>query len=324
MNWKKIVLISLSAITVIGTLLFIIKVQYDSITRLKAIESSIIETKNLGEGIVRSQSSYATKKDLENIIEDQKINLDKIKKDLEVFGATVKGVNTVKVISSGYSGTNLPSTEAKPREDVAPAAVVKDTYGYLKSSQWLRLNEPFKDGTNVPLGNVGFSAWQKNPWTLNITPRTYSTTTVYGSDDEGRLYAYSKVTIDVEGKQYTLPITESKMVQQYPTAKFSFNPKLYLGAEVGAILNDPKFDNTYNLSMSLFSYGKSKVLPTWTFVNLGLGYSISTENPMLMVAPVNYNIAEHLPLVTNLYIGPSLSIDKDRNVGLYFGIRVGL
>lgn len=322
--WQKIVLIALSVIAVIGTLLFIIKVQYDSIARLKVIESSIIDAKNLGEGIVRLQSSYATKKDLEKIIEEQKVDLDKIKKDLDIFGATVKGVTTVKTISSGYSGTNLPSSATTPREDAPQKAQVKDEFGYLTSSQWLKLNEPFTDGTKVPLGNIGFSAWKKNPWTLSLSPRTYSTTTVFGADEDGRLYAYSKVTIDVDGKTYTLPITESKMVQQYPTARFGFNPKLYLGAEVGAILNDPMFNHAYNLSLSLFSYGKSKVLPTWTFVNLGLGYSLNTENPILMLSPINYNLAEHLPLVTNLYIGPSVSVDKSKNIGLYLGFRVGL
>jgi hypothetical protein len=325
MSWKiKSLIISL-VVLVIGTLGFIVKYQYDSIAQLKVIETSVIESKEIGNGIIRAQSTYASKKDLENIIESQKINLDKIQKDLDILGAKVQSINTVKVVSSGYTGTNLSSTETKPREYKPTTNQATDTNLYLTESQWLILTEPFDDGTNVPVGKVGFSAWEKKPWSLEISKRIYSTITVYGIDKNGRNYAYSKVNIDVNGKQYTLPITESKLVEQYPTSSFSLNPRLYLGIDPGLTLKNPlAFEAAPNLSLSIFSYGKTKTSPTWTFANFGLGYAMNNYSPVLIVTPVNYNIAEHLPLVNNLYIGPSISLDTNKVIGLYLGIRVGL
>lgn len=320
MNWKITAGIITGTILLIGSLLFVIKVQYDSINRLKVIESSIIESKKLQDEIMRSQSSFATAKDLETIIKQQDMNIKTIKEDLAKFDAKIKGVNTVNVVSSGKKETNVASSSTTPQN----TNITEDKYSYLNNGQKLKLDEPFSDKINVPIGNVEFSAWKQNPWSINIYPRQYSTTTVLGLDSDGRHYAYSKSQITVNGKSYTLPITDAKLVEEFPSPSFTFNPRLYLSLNGGVLINPPQLETIPNLYLSLFSYGQTKINPTWSFLGIGLGYEINKRNPTFILSPVNYNVAKHLPLVDNLYVGPTVSVDTNRNIGITFGLSAAL
>jgi hypothetical protein len=336
MDWKTKTIVAGGTVLVMSVMGYIIKIQHDTVERLKFIETSVVESKDIGNGIIREQSSYVTKKDLEKMVNDQGIDLSAIKKDLSTLGANVDSISSVKVISKGYSADHIgststtpkdtvPSTDTTPRPDTTvKPAVAADPYGYQSSTQWLTLTEPV-GGNNVPVGKVGFSAWDPKPWSEQIAPRTYSSTTVLGKNDEGRTYAYSKFEIDVDGKKYIIPITEAKIAQEVPSPSFHFSPRLYLGVDFGVIANPPThFEVMPDLGLSFFSYGQTKLNPDWTFLTVGLGYETQTKGLALYLSPVDYNIANHLPFVDNLFIGPAFSLDPKGNVGLYIGIRVGL
>jgi hypothetical protein len=332
-NWKTKAGVVGGTVLVMSVMGYIIKIQHDTVERLKFIETSVVESKNIGNGIVREQASYVTKKDLENMVKDQGMDLAAIKKDLAVLGANVNGISTVKVVTQGYkadhvasSGTTPrePSTETTPRTDVQAATATQDPHGYQSATQWLNLSEPIGK-ENIPFGKVGFSAWDAKPWSEQISPRTYSSTTVLGKNEEGRTYAYSRFEIDVEGKKYIVPITEAKIAEEVPKPSFHWSPRLYLGVDFGVIANPPMhFEVMPDLGLSFFSYGQTKLNPDWTFLTLGLGYETQTKGIAFLLNPVDYNIAKHLPFVENLYLGPSMSLDPKGNFGLYLGIRVGL
>jgi hypothetical protein len=327
MDWKTKTITIGGVVLAMSVMGYIIKIQHDTVERLKFIETSVVESKNIGNGIVREQASYVTKKDLENMIKDQGMDLSAIKKDLSVLGASVNGISTVKVITQGYEANHLPSSNVTPRPpetNTNAANVNQDPYKYQTSTQWLSLNEPI-DKENIPFGKVGFSAWEDKPWSVQVSPRTYSSTTVLGKNEEGRSYAYTKFEIEVDGKKYTIPITEAKIAEEYPTPSFRFSPRLYLGVDFGAVANPPMhFELMPNLGLSFFSYGQTKINPDWTFLTLGLGYETQTKGIALSLSPIDYNIAKHFPFVENLYLGPSVSLDPKGNVVLYIVIRVGL
>jgi hypothetical protein len=327
MDWKIKAGVAGGTVLAMSVMGYIIKIQHDTVERLKFIESSVVDSKNIGNGILREQSSYVTKKDLENTIKDQGMDLAAIKKDLSVLGANVNGVSTVKVVTQGFNGNNIPSSGTTPRQDsgtdVKPA-VTADPHGYQSSTQWLNLSEPIGK-ENIPFGKVGFSAWQPKPWSEQISPRTYNSTTVLGKNEDGRIYAYTKFTIDVDGKKYTIPITDAKISEEYPTSSFHWSPRLYLGVDFGAIANPPvRFEVMPNLGLSLFSYGQTKLNPDWTFLTLGIGYESQITGISFFINPLDYNIAKHIPFVDNLYLGPSFSLDPKGNFGMFIGIRVGL
>lgn len=310
--WIKFGVI-IGIVTLIACLIFVA-------TKQTAIEKSIVEMKQLSDGIVRSQAKYVSRDDLEDFGKKLNINLSAIQQDLEVLGANLQGINSVIVSSSGSHHTNLPSTSTTPNN----ASNTIDSYGYLKNQQTIVINEPFEND-NVPFGEATFSAWKDKPWGLDIYKRQYNITTVIGQDENGRHYTYNKFTIEAKGKTYTVLIRDSKFEEVYPEAKFRFSPRLYLGVDGGVVVNpNPKAEMTPNIQVSFFSYGKTTIDPDWSLLGLGLGYETQIDRPVIILSPVSYNLGHHLPLVNNLHVGPSVSIDTAGGIGILGGIRVGL
>lgn len=334
-SWAKIGMIA-GAVVLLAVLLLIVKWQHDVINDQK---SFIVEMKQLRDDIVRAQAQQVSKKDLEDFAKNSNIDLKPIREDLSKLDAEIKGISNVLVSTPGFSGTNMASSSTVPRPDVGvggPTVVPcpnggsvecpnSDPFGYQSNSQVLVIREPFSDGTKVPFGETQFKAWQPAPWELKIYPRTYSVTTVLGEDEDGRHYTYHKFTIASNGKTYPVKIDNAKFVEEKPEAKFRFNPRLYMGVDVGAYVHPtPAAEVFPNLQVSLFSYGKTKTAPSWTFAGLGLGYASQAKELGVIVSPVNYNIAQHLPLVENLHVGPSLMVNTSGGVAILGGLRVGL
>lgn len=326
------ILIFLGATLLIGMLAFIIYQQHQISTRQTAIETNVVAQKNLIDGIVRSQSSWATKSDMEQFAKDNKINLEVIQKDLDKLHADVAAVNVILTSSDGQIGNNIPSTgtggsNPKPPTNKCPDGTPcpnSDPYGYQLKTQLLSLNEKFGN-LSVPIGSVGFSVWQAAPWSIDIKPRDYNVSTVVGHDENERLYFYNKFSVTVDGKAYDLPIKTATTEQVYPTAKWSFwNPRLYLGVSGGVNVSPVRGEFTPSLGVSVISYGKYKTQPTFTFLEVGAGYGTVSGKPQLVVTPVTYNVGEHIPLTKNIYVGPSIGVGTDGGVSFMGSIRVGL
>lgn len=336
-SWKWKAAVVGGVILLLFILIFIIKQQQDALDRLQYAEQSVVEMKQLRDDIVRAQASYATRKDVERIIKDSGVDLGTIEDDLKKLDAEIEGVNTVLSGTQGFRGTNLASTGENARTDPPrPSAVVEcpdgsavecpsqDEFGYLSATQYLRLDEPFGK-KKVPWGRAGFSAWKKKPWDLEVHPREYTVVNVLSTNDDGRHFVHSKFFVETEGKQYSIPITESKFVEVLPENRFRFSPRLYMSVDAGVKANPPlQGELVPNLQMSLFSYGSTRVNPDWTFLGIGIGYEAVMDGIGFVVSPVNYNIAHHMPFVENLHFGPSVGFDPGGNVFLLLGLRVGL
>lgn len=336
-SWKWKAAVVGGVILLLCILIFIIKQQRDALERLQYAEQSVVEMKKLRDDIVRAQASYATRKDVERIIKDSGVDLGTIEDDLKKLDAEVKGVSTVLTGTPGFHGTNLASTGESARSDPTRPQTVEcpdgtvaecpsqDKYGYLSATQYLRLDEPFENKKKVPWGKVGFSAWREKPWDLEIYPRKYRVVNVLSMNDEGRHFVHSKFFVESNGEEEAVPITESKFVEVLPESAFRFSPRLYMSVDAGVKANPPlQGELVPNLQMALFSYGKTKVDPDWTFLGIGIGYEAVVDGIGFVISPVNYNVAHHMPFVENLYFGPSVGFDPGGNVFLMLGLRVGL
>ncbi len=325
------------AIFVGGVLLFImgsviIWKQFQISTRQDAIEQQVVAQKELAEGITRAMAQYATKKDIEDFAKESNVNLKLIKDDLDKLNASVTAINHVVVVSKPQTGTNVPSTGTTPGENppaIPPTGMYHDPYGYQQNVQKLTLNEQFLGTTDtvasVPFGEVGFSAWKDKPWSYNVSSREYKVTTVLGTDENQRQYAYNKFAIAVNGKEHAVAINSSTFKQEYPMPKFSFfNPRLYLGVDAGVNVVKMRGEVSPNVSVQLMSYGRYKTQPDLSILQVGVGYGIDTKLPNVSLAPVMYNVGKHLPLMNNLYVGPSVHVNTSGDVGIMGGIRVGL
>ncbi len=177
----------------------------------------------------------------------------------------------------------------------------------------------------VPWGSVSFSAWRESPWDIDIYQRKYLANTVLGVDEEGRHFAYSQFSIETDGHKYLLPISNAQFLEQYPESKFRFNLLLHLGVDAGIIFAPPvRGDVMPNLQLSLFSYGKTKILPEWTFASVGVGYLTQNRSLGFLFSPINYNLGQPLPLINNFYIGPSIVLDTNNNFAIMMGVKVEL
>lgn len=305
--------------------------QQQIMERQKAIETEVVLQKELADKILRSQAEWATKKDIENFAKDNGVNLKAIQDDLSKLNARVDGINVAVIHSNGQKDTNVPSTHTTPGNVKPPTincdgtmVACPDPYGYATNTQHLKLNEDFGD-VKVPVGEVGFSTWREHPWDVTIYPRKYSLTTVIGKDDEGRNYTYNKFQIESEGKKTDVKIDDAKFLQEYPSPKFSWwNPRLFLGVSGGANIQAPNADATASVSVAFMSYGQYKIQPDWTFLGLGAGYAFNNEKINFMLTPASYNVGKHIPLMRNIYFGPSLAVDTASGVYLLGTLNVGL
>lgn len=327
------ILIILGSVLIFGLLGFIIYNQQESAKRQIAIESQIVLQKELVDKIVRSQSEYTSKKDLEEFIKNNGISLTAVKKDLDKLNAQVDAMNIILVASNSQKVTNLASSSTGPENPDPPVVSIckdgtpcpnADPFGYLKAQQNRTLFEDFGQ-LKLPIGSVGFSAWKDKPWTIDIKGREYKISSVIGTDSNQRTYFYNKVSVSVDGQNYDLPIKQAITKQEYPEAKWNWwNPRLFLGIDAGISLNSLSPQVIPNLTLGVFSYGKYNNQPDFSALQVGAGISTISQKLQLVVTPISYNIGNHLPLIKNTYIAPSLHIDTDKNISTLLGIKVGL
>lgn len=318
MSLSSKILIFLGFIIFIGTAGFIVFKLNEISNRQKAIETQVVAQKELVDNIMRSQNKYATKEDVENFAKDNNVNLKAIKDDLDNLHAELNAVNVVTFHSGGQVSTNVPSTSTGPVNPNPINPNNPDPFGYMKKEQKLSLNENFAN-VQIPFGEVGFSAWQEKPWSINIKPREYKVVNVIGTDDNQRSYVYNKVSIKVDNKDYDVKITSAETKQEFPEAKFSFwNPRLFLTAGGGINLTQAPIQGsaTAGVTLGIMSYGKYKTNPTVSVLQVGVGYETGTQRPAVIVNPVNFNIGGLLPngLANNTYVGPSLQVDTAGNI----------
>lgn len=312
------ILIFVGAILLIGGIGFMVYKLNEISTRQTAIETSLVAQKELADNIMRSQAQYATKDDIDKFIAASNVNLKAIQSDLDKLHAEVNSVNVVTVGSTGQVATNVPSTTTGPTNPNPIDPAKPDPFGYMKNQQKLTLNEDFS-GIEVPIGDVGFSAWQEKPWSLNVAPRQYKMVNVVGLDENQRSYFYNKFTVNVNNKDYDVKITSAETKQEFPTAKFSFwNPRLFLTAGGGISFTQAPIQGSANagVTVGIMSYGKYKTNPDISILQIGAAYQTGSQRPAVIINPVSFNIGGLLPqgLANNTYIGPSIQLDSAGNV----------
>lgn len=325
MSLSSKILIFLGTIIVIFGLGFIIFKQNEIANRQLAIETQIVKQKELVDGIMRSQNSYATKDDIKKFAEDNNVNIKAIQSDLDKLHAEITAVNVIIASSTGQVGNNLPSSQIGEKN---PSIVdIPDPYGYLHNQQMFSLGETF-GSTTIPFGQVGFSAWQPNPWSVQILPREYKLTNVIGTDENQRTYVYNKFSVKVDNKEYDVKISAAETKQEYPEAKWSWwNPKLFLTVGPAANVNNTPVKPNLNVGggLNIMSYGKFKSSPDISVLGVGAGYEFGKNEFVVIANPVSYNIGKLLPnnIMSNTYIGPSLQVSIPKGT-VFIGGNISL
>lgn len=319
------ILIALLAIAVISIIGLVAYQSHQLSVMQDQMNKSVVAMQQLQDNIVRSSSQYVSKADLDNFAKQNSIDIKTINDNLSSLNASLTGINKVVIVSSGQTQKNVPSTTTTPNPDPTTPNT-PDPFGYLANQQSLALNEQFGD-TKVPIGEVGFSAWQQNPWNINVFPRSYNVVNVLGTDENGRHTVYNKMTINSNGKDYPVKIQEAQFVEQYPENHWSFwNPHVYLGVSggIGVSQLPVKGEATPNLKLGVITYGKTKASPDIGIMQVGVGYELNSQKPEVSISPIQFNLAPIVPLLKNTYVGPEVGINTGGNITVGIGIAAGL
>lgn len=322
-NYETITIASL--LTLIVGIGIVAKNQIDLKEQQDLIQKTIIPFKELKDEIARSQSQLVTTDQLNKALKSN-INIDDIKKDIASLNSKIEAGNFVKVISTGYTDTK-GSDHVIPNQNPNPPSTdtLKDEYGYFVNEQEIDVLEHFPNKP-VPIGSISFSAWKKDPWKLTIPNRQYKTTTVIAEDEDGRKTTYNKFIIVSDNQSYDIQIAEANLLQQLPEDHFSYwNPRLMMGINTGINISQLNGNISPSLDFSMMSYGKTKYQPTWSFIQVGIGYDGISKSPEIIFTPATYNVGRLLnPLLQNIHLGPSVSVNTKGNISALFSMKVAL
>lgn len=312
------ILIAFGGVVVLAALVFIIYSQQKIKSQQEALNNQMVAQQQLVDGIVRSSNQYTTKDDLAQFAKDNQINLKAIQDNLDKLNGQITAINVATSVSQEQHGVNLPSTGVGTMNPNPPVTTCKDgtpcpnadPYGYMKQQQQLALNEKFGN-TDVPIGSVGFNAWQPSPWSYDIKKRQYKVDTVVGTDENQRQYFYNKFTVNVDGKDYDVPITTATTKQVEPSAKWSWwNPMVFItaGGAVNTSGSPAWGDFDVGATFGFMSWGKYKTTPTLSVMQVGLGADVVDKQPAVIINPINFNLGTVIPFIHNTYIGPSVQM----------------
>lgn len=328
------ILLFVSITTVAGSFGYVSYKQNEISDRQKQLESSLLLQKDLGDQITRSLSQYATSKDIEKMLKDNSVDVSKINKDMDSLKAKIDNVNSIVANSIGYDWQDVESTETKPIPESElsktittscelDSGCIRDNWGYYKSEQILSLKEKFKD-LEVPIGQVSFSAPKEKPWNVSIYSRDYKLITTSTVNEDQRVINYNSLKINVDGKDYSIPIIATTL-QALPEYKFRwFAPQLFLGLDAGAITNGSLFFGP-SINFGLMNYGMYKSQPDFSILQFGVAFDADDKVNYISITPAAYNIGKQLPFISNTYLGASINFSPQNGTSaITAGLRVGL
>lgn len=301
------------------------------------LRSQITEFKALTETLVRGSTTWATKKDLEEQLKNllTKEELAALNKDLREIGASLIVVgNTVgrverRVAKLEASDSQIPNPGGGIE---CPSGGLIDTHEYTRNTQVKEL----VDANVAPVALVKFDASSATPWDYETYEKEYKLTTIVGKRDSGQMVLDYKLTYSVPEKgtkEYPIKIVSSDHLQVKNKNKmFWVNPTLDIsvfgGGTVSQFAPGPgrpsPFSAGVDLGLNISSYGETKVDSSFKFFRVGVGYNIERQSAHLSVAPITYNVGKPLPLITNLYVGPTLAVDTAGGITLNLGVGLQL
>ena len=200
-----------------------------------------------------------------------------------------------------------------------------DTEGGTRDLEEVIVKFDATDGNKYPVATVRLSPniEGEERWSIEPHDLQFKTNIIETTDDDGNPKRYAEAWVENHwstlGKEadgsYTkfpvdLKITNwAKRVDK--DKKFWYNPRLGFTG----IASDTM---AVGLHLGLFSYGTTKADSDWQFMSFGLAASNDTE--LAFFTPVKYNIGKPLPLMDNLFIGPTGYLDSDSDYN--FGISI--
>lgn len=297
-----------------------------SLTRANQnLENQIgVAQREITNSIRRAETKTASRSELQKFAEESRLDVQEIKEDLNKLGAALDAVASTIAQTKSINRENLPSsnttpTQAEPERCPENNKLI-DIHQYTKNRQHRQLN----DENEMRVADVTFDASNENPWSYRVYGITYTINSALSEDRQGRMILHSELLAEnseVEpGRHFRIRSVESNLLQVENKPEFNlWDPAVYLSISSGInAWPEVEFSAAMNLNFSVMSYG------TWRFIGLGAGFDGVNNTFQASFFPFSYNIAEHMPVVTNIHLFPYISVNHRSTVGAGIGIGVRL
>lgn len=243
-----------------------------------------------------------------------------------------KEIQERKALLSQYSELKAELVAEKKKVKVVTKVVYRDKVKEIKIDLppdriFVRNGDSYKQITSIP--------WQYSDFRIDISGDALKKELSYRLHQifrarlietelpSGGYNHYAEIyEVDPKGKKVgKLKITKYEVLKKRIRDKrfFWWAPKVDLNVSLGLNLS-PEFTWGIAAGFSPSGYGRTKNDLMLRFVKFNLG--INRENGYVSVTPITYNIGDPLPLVSNIWIGPEVGLDFERNV--FAGINLGV
>lgn len=291
--------------------------------------AAAVQRVTLADGTARVDALVTQTGGAEQAAEQAGASLEQVRQDTVALGAHLNALVASTVRSAGLRRVGVASSASEPRGPTAAlasdGAAGDDKWQYTQTKQTLRLVEPFKNGTQVPWGKAAFSAWQRNPWDVEVFERSYKSFAIGSVGPDGVRRVYTQFVIEVGGESFKLPVTEAQYVEDAVPARFRWRLKPMFAFGIAPFVRgNDGVAVLPGLQLAVAGYGSVPELPTWMFGAVGVSYEPRLQGAAVMIVPVSYNVGDPLPLLDNLYLGPAVGVQFGGGVSVGLALQVGL
>jgi hypothetical protein len=262
----------------------------------------------------------------ENVMRAQVVENDKAFKEMmKEFKAEDSELlkNTDKKINElGKIVGRLDSSIAEMKE--GDLTVIESPDDPKKEVIIIPLDRESADGEKIPVGNMYYNPNMdkvEDRFTHYAMPLEFHVGILMTEKEDGSYDRMVELNVEspyikkYKGKKFKMKVTGFKWAKkEINDKKFRFHTRLGFGANFTTDSFAPALD------VSFFSYGRTEVDMDWRFLVFSLAGD--EKEVSIGVYPVQYNVGKILPLVENIFIGPTIMADTSGEVNYGVGISV--
>lgn len=279
------------------------------------VEAQKIAYEQLAENIVRSSSEFVTKSDLNKFGDKISASFDMMKNDIHKLGGEVVAVGNTIAQLEEYIEKNQAS-------DTIEEVELED--GTKTTAEFKRIDN--KDG--LPMAWARYTLGKGLPWDTGTYPLEFHVNTVLGltEDDqvipEHELVVYNKGIEELKDTPFPLMITSSDFKQIRPDTKqfFWWAPHIDFGVNGGATLTGHATMGL-DIGFSIMAYGHTKNDNDWRLLRASFGLRDKFKEPQFTLSPVGYNLGKVIPIVSDLWLYPTVGFGFSDTYSL--GVTIG-
>lgn len=265
-----------------------------------------------------------------------KEELIKLKEQNQELLALIKK-NNEKIINIGKITTktneNLSLELHKLSDHVYKVGTGDKNEQYFKK---IYMKEKTKDGKEIKIPIAWAIFYPNRPldkqWKTGIYPLEFKTKIIQAEQEDGQWNTYIETWAennkDKESRGIKLPLTitvaDFKQIHRETEKFYWWAPHFNLNLDFALTnSNDEEDTSIYGgLSFSLSGYGRTKNDLVWKFIDFGVCTNRNTT--YLKVTPFLYNLADSVPFINNLFVGPFVGMSNYSDYIFGVGINLSL